>query len=188
MEQKKEAYINFQADINGPSVGRLTNAVQTGLSEGVERFIILISSSGGQVSPGIAAYNFLRGIPAKVITHSYGVIDSMAVVLFLAGEERYCVPHARFLLHGVGFTVSQPIRFEEKQLDERMKGLMIDRKNIAKIISERCGRGSTDVEADMLEVKTLTSEEAIEYGLVHKIKTELMPKGVQVALIGAQQS
>lgn len=185
MEQKKEAYINFQADINGPSVGKLINAVQTGLSEGVESFTILISSSGGQVSPGIAAYNFLRGIPAKVITHNYGVIDSMAVVLFVAGEERYCVPHARFLLHGIGFTVSQPTRFEEKQLDERMKGLAIDRQNIAKILSERCGRSSTDIETDMLQVKTLTSEEAVEYGLVHNIKTELAPKGVQITLISS---
>lgn len=39
-------------------------------------------------------------------------------------------------------------------------------------------------EADMLEVKTLSSEEAVEYGLVHAIKTELMPKGVQVTFIG----
>lgn len=59
------------------------------------------------------------------------------VVLFSAGQERYCVPHARFLLHGVGFNVSQPTRFEEKHLDERREGLMIDRQNIARIIAEQ---------------------------------------------------
>ena len=184
MEQKREEYINFQAEINVASVGKLTNAIQTGLAQGTERFIILISSPGGQVAPGISVYNFLRGIPAEVITHSYGVIDSMAVVLFSAGQERYCVPHARFLLHGVGFNVNQPTRFEEKQLDERMKGLRIDRQNIARILAERCGRKIEDVEADMLEVKTLSSEEAVEYGLVHAIKAELIPKGIQVTFIG----
>ena len=186
MEHKQEAFINFQADINGPAVGRLTNAVQTGLAQGVERFVLLISSPGGQVNAGIAGYNLLRGIPAEVITHNYGVIDSMAVVLFSAGQERYCVPHARFLLHGVGFNVTQPTRFEEKHLDERRKGLMIDRQNIARIVAERCGRNVADVEADMLEVKTLTATEAVEYGLVHSIKTELIPKGVQVTFIGPQ--
>jgi len=186
MEQKKEEFINFQADISGPSVGRLTNAIQTGLAQGAERFIILISSLGGQVAPGIAAYNFLRGIPAEVTTHNYGVIDSMAVVLFSAGQERYCVPHARFLLHGVGFNVTQPTRFEEKHLDERMKGLMIDRQNIARILAERCSRNVEDVEADMLQVKTLNSMEAVDYGLVHSIKTELIPKGVHVTFIGPQ--
>ena len=185
MEQSKEAYINFQANIDNSSIGKLTNAVQAGLSKGVENIIILISSSGGQVASGIAAYNFLRGIPAKVITHNYGVIDSIAIVLFVSGEERYCVPHARFLLHGIGFTVSQTTRFEEKQLDESMKDLMIHIQNIARIISERCDRSSTDVETDMLDVKTLSSEEAVKYGLVHNIKTELIPKGVPVTLISS---
>jgi len=183
MQQKKEVFINFQSSINGATVARLIDIVQKNLAQGVERFVILISSPGGEVAPGIAAYNFLRGIPAEVVTHNYGVIDSMAVVLFSAGQERYCVPHARFLLHGVGFTLGQNVRFEEKQLDERMKSLRIDRQNIAKIIAERCDRNATDVESDMLEVKTLSSTQAADYGLVHGIKTELVPKGADVTLI-----
>lgn len=184
MEQKKETYINFQTEISGPSVGRLIDVIQSGLAQGVEQFTVLISSPGGQVNAGISAYNFLMGIPAKVITYNYGIIDSMAVVLFSAGEERYCVPHARFLLHGVGFPVDQPTRFEEKQLDEHIKRLKNNRYTIAKIIAERCGRKMEEVEKDMLNVRTLTSQEAVEYGLVHDIKTELLPKGVQVTLIG----
>ena len=186
MEQKKEAYINFQTNISGSSVGRLIDIVQSGIAQGVEHFIILISSGGGLVDAGISAYNFLRGIPAKVITYNYGIIDSMAVVLFSAGEERYCVPHSRFLLHGIGFTVEQPTRFEEKQLDEKIKTLINNRITIAKIIAERCGRKIEDIEKDILNVRTLTSQEAVEYGLVHDIKTELIPKGVQVTLIGSK--
>ena len=183
MPQKKEAFINFQGEININTVARFTATIQQKLTEGVERFVVLISSPGGHVASGIAAYNLLRGIPAEVVTHNYGVIDSMAVVLFSGGQERYCVPHARFLLHGVGFTVPQNTRFEEKQLDERIKNLRIDRQNIARIIAEQCGRNASDVEADMLEVRTLNSAEAVEYGLVHGIKTELMPKGADVTLI-----
>lgn len=185
MQQKKEAFINFQSGISGLSVSRIIDTIQKKLDQGVERFVILISSPGGEVASGIAAYNFLRGIPAEVVTHNYGVIDSMAVVLFSAGQERYCVPHARFLLHGIGFTLPQNVRFEEKQLDERMKGLKIDRQNIARIVAERCDRNAGDVETDMLEVKTLSSTEAVEYGLVHAIKTELMPEGADVTFIGS---
>ena len=154
MQQKMEVFINFQGEINNSTVAKLTTTIHQKLSAGADRFVILISSSGGAVNCGIAAYNLLRGIPAQVVTFNYGVIDSMAIVLFSSGEERYCVPQARFLLHGVGFTVTQNTRFEEKQLDERMKNLRIDRQNIASIIAERCGKDASDVEADMLEVKT----------------------------------
>lgn len=150
------------------------------LKESVSRFIILISSPGGYVAPGITAYNFLKGIPAEVVTHNCGSADSIAAILFCAGAKRICTPNARFLLHGIGFNVTQPTRFEEKQLDERMKGLRIDRENIAKIIAESCKKKQKQVEDDLFEVKVLNPEEAKKYGLVHEIKAQLFPERADV--------
>jgi len=65
--------------------------VQQKLKEGTGRFVILISSMGGNVFSGISAYNFLKGIPAEVWTHNFGSTDSIAVVLFCAGSKRFSV-------------------------------------------------------------------------------------------------
>lgn len=180
MAKMKESYINFVGEINDSTVKQLIQIISQKLKEGIHRFIILISSSGGYVAPGITAYNFLKGIPAEVITHNCGSADSIAVILFCAGKRRICTPNGRFLLHGIGFTVTQPTRFEEKRLDERMKGLKIDRENIAKILAENCKKTQKQVEDDLFEVKVLNPEEAKEYGLVHEIKTQLFPEGAEV--------
>ena len=183
MSEKKTCYINFFARIEQRSIGALMRAVQDRLRKGVERFIILISSPGGQVAAGLSAYNFLRGIPAEVETHNYGSVDSVAIVLFCAGIRRKCVPNARFFLHGVGFDVPQGARFETKQLEEKMKGLRIDVENLARVIAENCNRDARDIERDMLEVKELNPTQARDYGLVHEIQRELYPKGADVVLI-----
>ena len=145
--------------------------------------MLLISSPGGNVFAGLSGYNFLKGIPAEVVTHNFGSADSIATVIFCAGSTRFCVPHARFLLHGIGFDIANPTRFNEKILDERIKGLRIDRENISKVIADNTGKALADVERDILEGTVLNSEQARQYGLVHEIKTELFERGAEVVEI-----
>src|SRR5688572_1746011 len=119
-------YIRYFTPVEANSVNRLMAAVQGKLAEGAKRFVVLISSPGGSVFYGLSAYNFLRGIPAEVHTHNFGQVDSMGLVLYCAGERRYSVPHGRFLLHGVQANFPQNASLEEKQLEERLKGLKLD--------------------------------------------------------------
>ena len=177
---QKTAYIRFFADVNPKTVNTLIQKTEEKLKEGVERFVLLISSGGGQVFSGISGYNFLKGIPAEVITHNFGSIDSVAVVLFCAGTRRLCVPHARFLLHGIGMDITAPTRFDEKILDERIKSLRMDRQNIASIIADNCRKEIKEVDQDILTSIVLSADEAIKYGLVHEIKRDLFPKGAEI--------
>ena len=177
---KRTVYIKFFLDIDRDTITKLTRVVQEKLEEDVERFVILISSGGGNVFAGLSGYSFLKGILAEVFTHNFGSADSIATVLFCAGTRRFCVPHARFLLHGIGFTVTSPTRFNEKILDERIKGLGVDRENISRVIADNTGRPLSEVEKDILQGTVLNSEQAREYGLVHEIKTELFEKGAEV--------
>ena len=55
MSEEKTCYINFFARIEQRSIGALMRAVQDRLRKGVERFIILISSPGGQVAASLSA-------------------------------------------------------------------------------------------------------------------------------------
>jgi len=182
-QTKKPVYIKFFVGIDVNTIDKLTRLVLEKLREGVERFVVLISSPGGNVFAGLSGYSFLKGIPAEVITHNFGSADSIATVLFCAGSKRFCVPHARFLLHGIGFDVTGPTRFNEKILDERIKSLRIDRENISRVIAESTGKTLADVEKDILEGTVLNSEQAREYGLVHEIKTELFERGAEVVEI-----
>jgi ATP-dependent protease ClpP protease subunit len=117
----------------GPVIDVTVNAIDQSMKKGAKEFIILISTPGGHVFHGLSAYNYLRGLPVKIITHNFGSVDSIGVVLFCAGDERYSSPQARFLLHGVSVNFGKS-SLEEKQLEERLKGLRIDIENIAKVL------------------------------------------------------
>jgi len=177
---QQTVYIRYFGPIDDDRVKKLMAKLEEKLSEGIRRFVILVSSPGGSVFPGISAYNFLKGIPAEILTHNFGSTDSSAICLFCAGSKRYCVPHGRFLIHGIGFNVSAGARFDEKSLGEHITRLKNERETICRIIADNTGKKLEDVEQDMLTGITLTSEQAKNYGLVHEIKSELFEKGADV--------
>jgi len=76
---------------------------------------------------------------------------------------------------------------EEKQLEERLKGLRIDIENIAKVIAANTGKSTGEVTDAMLERTTLNPEEAQAWGLVHEIKSQLFEAGSEVISIQFQQ-
>ena len=183
----KPVVIRFFAPIIDVAINALMNAIDQKMRQGVTNFIILISSPGGSVFHGLSAYNYLKGLPATITTHNFGSVDSIGVVLYCGGSKRLSVPQARFLLHGVSSHFEQNASLEEKQLEERLKGLRIDIENIAKVIAANTGKGVKDVIDAMLERTTLNSGEAQSWGLVHEIKSELFEAGSEVISIQSQQ-
>ena len=182
------AYIKFFAHVDQASVNALMGAVEQKLREGANEIVLLISSPGGSVFYGLSAYNFLKGVPAQVVTHNFGSVDSMGVVLLCAGDRRFSVPHGRFLLHAVQTNFPQGASLEEQQLEERLKGLRMDIENIAGVIAANTGRSEKQVTEDMLNRTTLNPEQAVEYGLVHDIKEELLPAGADLLSIVQSQN
>lgn len=182
----KPTVIKFFAPVIDVTINALMNAIDQKMKQGVSQFIILISSPGGSVFHGLSTFNYLKGLPATITTHNFGSVDSIGVVLFCGGSKRLSVPQARFLLHGVsaGF---QNERLEEKQLEERLKGLRIDIENIAKVIAASTGKTVLDVTSAMLERTTLNPDEAKNWGLVHEIKSELFEAGSEVISIQYQE-
>ena len=114
-------------------------------------------------------------------------VDSIGVVVFCGGNNRLSVPEARFLLHGVsaGF---QNERLEEKQLEERLKGLQNNVENIAKVIAANTNKSVQDIRDAILERTILSPEEAKGWGLVNEIRTELFEKDSEVISIQFQQT
>ena len=183
----KPVVIKFFAPVIDVTINALMNAIDQKMKQGVINFIILISSPGGSVFHGLSAYNYLKGLPATITTHNFGSVDSIGVILYCGGSKRLSVPQARFLLHGVSARFEQKVSLEEKQLEERLKGLRIDIENIAKVIAANTGKDVKEVTDAMLERTTLNPEEAQSWGLVHEIKSELFEAGSKVISIQFQQ-
>jgi ATP-dependent protease ClpP protease subunit len=77
-------------------------------------------------------------------------------------------------------------RLEEKQLEERLKGLQIDMLNIARVIASTTGKTEGDVNRAMLDRTTLDPDEATKWGLVHDIESTLFPAGSEIIAIQEQ--
>lgn len=180
---EKMVYIKFYAEVNDNAIKTLMNVVEQKLREGTNKFIILISSGGGSVFAGVSAYNFLKGIPAEVETHNFGSAISIALVIFCAGKKRYSTLHATFLLHGAQANFPQGAGLEEKQLEERLKGLKLDLDNIAGIIAANTGKSEKEIMKAMINRTTLNPEEAVKFGLVHEIKEALFGSGAELISI-----
>lgn len=183
----KPVVIKFFAPINETTINALMNVIDRKMKENISNFTLLISSPGGSVFHGLSAYNYLKGLPVTITTHNFGSLDSISVILYCGGSKRLSVPQARFLLHGVSVGFRQNMNLEEKQLEEKLKGLKIDTENIAKVISENTNKSIEEITTALFERTTLNPETAKSWNLVHEIKSNLFEAGSEVISIYPQQ-
>lgn len=169
-----DLYIRFMAPITPLSTERLFNLFDKARRDGVSRLHLLLNSPGGSVAHGLAIHNFLKGSPIEIITHNFGTVDSIGVIIYCAGNKRLAVPHARFLLHPVLAQFGQG-HFDEHHIRERQNGLQTDQQNIAKVISSVVNKTAEEVLENIHSRKTFDAEQAKEFGLVEEIKSELLP-------------
>src|SRR5437773_7862504 len=101
----QRVYLVFSLNITPQTVTKLLSECAAWANQGTKEIYLLLAPLGGNVPAGIAAYNALRALPVKLITHNIGNVDSIANILFLAGQERLAVPHSTFMFHGVRFDV-----------------------------------------------------------------------------------
>lgn len=173
-------YVKFSSPINPQTSQVLMNFLSEQVNRGQKEFYFLISSPGGSVNDGIVLYNFIRALPAKIVMHNIGIIDSIATVIFLASDERYANKNSSFLFHGVGMDIPQAQRFDEKSLKESLIMIERDQKNIANIISERTQLKENEIEEMFFRAKTKHPQEAKEVGIINEIKEAAIPDGNQI--------
>jgi ATP-dependent protease ClpP protease subunit len=132
--------------IGAQTVPALIQSVSDRVGKGARSVLLAISSPGGNIYWGVTAYNFLRGLGIEVITHNVGQVDSVAAVIYSAGDRRLSVPDARFVIHGVSLTFEGTnVMVSEKDLRSRITMLERDRDTIASILATRTGKPLDDV-------------------------------------------
>ena len=164
------AYISFSADVNITTAEQLQAVAANVVSQGHPEMHLLLSTPGGAVQYGITIYNFLRSLPIKVVTHNLGNVDSIGLVIFLAGEERYACPHTTFMLHGVALQVGSPTSLFERNIKDSLSRLGADQERIKGIYADRAGIPMDETESLFLKETTISAEDAQARGIVHEVR------------------
>jgi ATP-dependent Clp protease protease subunit len=126
-----------------------------------------LNSPGGIVSGGLAIYDTMQYITSDVSTVVTGMAASMASVLLAAGAKgkRYALPHSRVMIH-------QPMGGTEGQATDMEIAVAEIRKlkqELYNILSESTGQTARQIAKDCDRDHWMTSQEALDYGMIDKI-------------------
>lgn len=159
--------IHFMRSINPDTLSGLQNVTLSALQNGATELRIYISSDGGTNDQGFAIYHFLRSLPVPITMHCIGIVESMALIVYLAAESRLIVPHGKVKIHPMhwGFPAGA---VDHDRLSEYVDSLDFDAKRYAEIFDERTSHasGRIDVRAHLAgKAKLLDAGAACEAGI-----------------------
>lgn len=99
-----ERCVTFFGEIAPPYTNTLRACLCGYIQDGARKITILFASPGGSVDDGLALYTFLTALPVELTMHAVGIVGSMAVPVFLAGQKRIASANARFHFHEFSWT------------------------------------------------------------------------------------
>ena len=179
-ERAPLVYVSFSAEINVKTTESLIAVLSNLANLNVGAVNLLISTPGGSVMNGLNLYNVLKGMPFELTTHNVGNVDSIGNMVFLAGRRRYATATATFMFHGVGFTLDKGGRLEEKDLRERLDGILSDQTRIGQVISQHTRLTEEEVAGLFRQAQTKDAHFAVEKGIVDEIREVQIPPGAPV--------
>jgi ATP-dependent protease ClpP protease subunit len=180
LDSSRPAYINFRADVYERQSNELMHLVSALHNNGFTEAHLRISSPGGGVICGLELHNFLRSLPLEITTYNVGSVDSIANIVYLAGDKRNVSPNANFLMHGVSSGLN---RADEKGLEEALAMLRRDQKSIAASIASRTKLTQQEIEMMFRGENIVTPDQALKMGISHEIKEPAIPQDAQVFVI-----
>ena len=130
-----------------------------------ERIITLqINSPGGSVSDGLAIYDTLNYIEARIRTVGLGMCASMGAFLLSAGTRgmRTATENCEILIH-------QPLGGASGQASDIIiaaNHIERTRDRLNRILSANTGKPIKTIKKDCDRDKIMTAEEALKYGLI----------------------
>jgi ATP-dependent Clp protease protease subunit len=133
-----------------------------------------INSPGGSVTAGLAIYDTMQYIRPTVSTLCVGQAASMGALLLAAGAKgkRYALPHARIMIH-------QPLGSVEGQASDisiHAKEALRVREQLNTILAKHTGQSLARIEQDTDRDRFLSSQQAVEYGLIDSVIVSRSPR------------
>lgn len=156
----------------GPVEDHMANLVVAQLlfleSENPDKDIHLyINSPGGGVSAGLAIYDTMQYIKPDVSTVCIGQAASMGALLLTGGAhgKRFCVPHARMMVH-------QPLggfQGQATDIEIHAREILRVRERLNAILVKHTGRDLQKIEQDTDRDYFLDGQEAVKFGLIDTV-------------------
>jgi ATP-dependent Clp protease, protease subunit len=130
---------------------------------------LYINSPGGSVTAGMSIYDTMQFIKPDVSTLCIGQAASMGALLLTGGakNKRYCLPHSRMMIH-------QPLggfQGQASDFDIHAREILSIRDKLNKILAFHTGQPLEKVQIDTDRDNFLSSEDAVNYGLIDKVLT-----------------
>ncbi|MCM1260413.1 MAG: ATP-dependent Clp protease proteolytic subunit [Anaeroplasma bactoclasticum] len=128
---------------------------------------IQINSPGGSISDGLAIYDTMNYIDAKIVTVGLGLAASMGAFLLSAGTKgmRMATENCEILIH-------QPLGGAQGQASDIIlvaDHLKKTRDRLNRILSENTGQSIQTIQKDTDRDYIMTAVEAHQYGLIDKV-------------------
>ncbi|QOT79390.1 ATP-dependent Clp protease proteolytic subunit [Cupriavidus basilensis] len=138
---------------------------------------LYINSPGGVITSGLAMYDTMRYIKAPVHTLCMGTARSMGSFLLMAGEpgERAALPNASLHVH-------QPLGGFQGQASDFLihaEEMQRTKQRVTRLYAEHCGRTYEEVERTLDRDRYMTSEQALEWGLIDRVLTQREPTSLR---------
>ena len=129
---------------------------------------LYINSPGGSVTSGMAIYDTMQFIKCDVSTICMGMAASMGAFLLAAGAKgkRFSLPNSEIMIH-------QPLGGAKGQATDiqiQAEQILKIKDKLNRILSERTGQPLEKVVADTERDNYMSAQEALEYGLIDKIR------------------
>ena len=128
-----------------------------------------INSPGGSVYAGLAIYDTMQFIKPDVQTICVGIAMSMGALLLAGGAagKRMALPNSKILIHQVwgGY------QGQASDIEIHARETIALKRKLEEIMSHHTGKEVEQVRLDMDRDYFMTSEEAVEYGLIDRVIT-----------------
>ena len=171
--------VHFIGPINHNSACTVRNLCLQALQAGASEIELHLSSEGGNMTAGFALYYFLKSLPIPLTTHNMGNIESIAVVIFLAGAKRRACPGSRFLVHPLNWGFGNLVAADHSRVSEWRECLDFDAERYASIYEEAT-RGCAehdDIRTHLFgNARLFTADQALAAGLIDKVAQARLPK------------
>ena len=156
----------------GPVEDNMANVIVAQLlfleAENPDKEIFLyINSPGGSVTAGMSIYDTMQFIKPKVSTVCIGQAASMGAFLLAGGEKgmRHCLPNSRVMIH-------QPLGGFQGQASDiqiHAQEILSIKNRLNTLLAHHCEQELEVVEKDTDRDNFMSSEQALEYGLIDSI-------------------
>jgi len=130
-----------------------------------------LNTPGGSISDGFAVFDTVRYIRAPVTTVCTGISASMGTILMLAPrekEQRVAMPNTRFMMH----QPSSAYQGAAADIAIGAKQILKLRDRLVEIYVAETGQKADRIKADINRDFWMTAEEAVDYGLCHRVVRE----------------